>query len=497
MDITLFLLSWSPVVLLTILAVFLRRSALELSVWGFIFTLGLALTCYETPLSVALAAGLDGVLTTLPLLLVIIGGMFLSGLLSSTNSLKRIVDWFKSGAGDAFGRNILITFGVGNFMEGAGVVAEPVVAPMIHAAGVSPTGSAALSIICYAGLMTLELAGIIITVLALVTGLPVSELGVASAWLSIPATMIMVLCTPIFLPQTIWDLKKVGVLILTALLLGFAALASAMFVGIPVSGALAGLAVIFAFIILGSGRLRLEPDVLKDLAPFLFLLVCLLSVNTIPFLRKIAFEQLIIKIRVIEVHAITLRPFFSAYIYLFLAFFLAARLQRVDGAQMRAIITGGIKKGWRVFLAMGLFGAMGQIISYTGYQPGFAEMDAAHNIPWIISRGVSGFTGDFFPIFTPFLGWVGTFLTGYGVASLMLFGQLQVQAAQVLGVSPVWLSAGLAVGTSLGSISSPFKIALATPMCGAIGREGEILRLTIPLGIGASLIIGVVLWAIL
>ena len=71
------------------------------------------------------------------------------------------------------------------------------------------------------------------------------------------------------------------------------------------------------------------------------------------------------------------------------------------------------------------------------------------------------------------------------------------QAASLFGVSAVWLAAGLAVGGSLGSISSPFKIALATPMCGAIGREGDILRWTIPLGIATSLIIGLVLWLIL
>ena len=43
MDTNLFLLSWTPVVLLTVLAVFLRRSALELSIYGVLFALVLAL----------------------------------------------------------------------------------------------------------------------------------------------------------------------------------------------------------------------------------------------------------------------------------------------------------------------------------------------------------------------------------------------------------------------------------------------------------------------
>jgi lactate permease len=84
-------------------------------------------------------------------------------------------------------------------------------------------------------------------------------------------------------------------------------------------------------------------------------------------------------------------------------------------------------------------------------------------------------------------------LTGYGVASLMLFGELQLHAAQLLQVPAVWLAAGLTVGSSLGSMSSPFKIAIATPMCGALGQEGAILRRTIPLGAAASLLIGGIL----
>ena len=497
MDAWLFLLSWSPVALLTILAVFLRRSALELSVCGVVFSLILAVGFFDTSPRVVGLAALDGVLTTLPLLLVIMAGIFLSSLLLATGSLKRMVEWFQDGSGNTFSRNILITFGIGNFMEGSGVIAEPVVAPMLHAAGVSPTGSAALSVIGYAGLMTLEMAGIIVTVLALVTGLPVEDLGVAAAWLSIPATLLMALCLPRFLPEKSWNARRLAVILFAGLLLGVTGLAAAIHVGIPVSGTMAGLAVILVFVMSGRRRLQFKPGLAADLAPFVFLLVCLLAVNSVPWLRRLTFEQLVLKVQLIKIHTITFRPFFSAYVYLFLAFIISVRLQRVPRELLKIIVRTGLAKGWRAFVAMGLFGAMGQVVSYTGYAPGFSELDAAHNIPWIISQGLARYTGEFYPVFVPLLGWVGTFLTGYGVASLMLFGQLQVQAAALLGVSAVWLSAALAVGSSLGSISSPLKIALATPMCGAVGREGDILRMTIPLGAAASLVIGLITWLIL
>lgn len=492
----LFILSWSPVAMLTVLAVFLRRSALELSIFGFLFSLLLAVGFFKTPFGVTLLAAADGVLTTLPLLLVVLTGIFLSTLLTATGALARIVGWFKGAAGDAHGRNVLITFGVANFMEGAGMIAEPVIAPMLAAAGLSPAGSAALSIIGYAGLMTLEMAGIIVTVLSLVTGLPVASLGTPAGWLSIPAMIAMALCVPPFLPAGAWQLRPLAVILAAALLAGLTGLAACAFVGVPVSGILAGLAVICAFVLFGAGRLRLQERIFSDLAPFALLLVCLLSVNIVPAVRTLTFDRLVLKIDFVPVHTITFRPLFSAYLYLFLAFLVSIRLQRVPKEGLKAIVRSAFQKGWRAFAAMGIFGAMGQIISYTGYKAGFSEIDPAFNIPWIISQGLAHHTGALYPFFVPLLGWVGTFLTGYGVASLMLFGKLQVQAAALLDVSAAWLSAALAVGSSVGSISSPFKVALAASMCGAIGREGEILRRTIPLGVAASLLVGAVLWMI-
>ncbi len=491
-----FFLGWSPVLLLTVLAVFFRRPALDLSIYGTAFTLGLVLLGFDTPLGVALLAGIDGLVTTLPLVLVIFAGILLSSLLMATGSLKRIVDWFMGGVRDGFHRSLLITMGVGNFMEGAGVIAEPVVAPMLTAAGVAPTGAAALSIIGYAGLMTLEMAGIFITVLALITGLPLAELGMASAWLSIPATLAMAAIVPFFLPRPLPGLGRWLLVVACGAVLGLAALAAVAWLAVSISGMVAGLVLIAALVLIGTRRLPLNRAILRDLAPFLFILAALLALNAIGPLKELTFSRLSLEVSLIPVHTITLRPLFSAYLYLFLAAGLAIALFNIRGAELKKVLASGALKGVRASLAMLLFGAMGQIIAFSGYSPGFAELSNPDNIPWVMAQGLINYTQSLYPIFAPLLGWVGTFLTGYGVASLMLFGQLQVQGAELLGISPAWLASGLAVGASLGSISSPFKIAIAAPMCGALGQEGAILRATIPLGVAASLLVGIVLWLV-
>ncbi len=493
MDLLSFALCWTPVILLCVLAILFRRPALDLSVWGAVFTAVLTWAAYGTPPEVILLAALDGLLTTLPLLLVIFAGILLSMLLTATGSLGRMVEWLSGGVRGAYERWLLIAMGVGNFMEGASVIAEPVVAPMLRVAGVAPMGAAALSIVGYAGLMTLEMAGIIVTVLSLVTGIPERELGVASAWLSVPATLAMAACIPVFLPRREGGAMRLPLALGCGLLAGLATLAAASYVGVSISGMLGGLTLILAMTLRGGG-LRIRGEVLRDLAPFLLMLGCLLLVNVVPPLKELAFERLVFTVQVVPVHPIAIRPLFSAYVYLLAAFLLAAALLRVQRGQLGEVLLNGARRGWRASVAMGLFGAMGQIIALSGYDATFSRLEPLRNIPWVLAHGLEVYSGGFYPVFVPILGWVGTFLTGYGVASLMLFGPLQVEAAAILGASPTWLSAGLAVGASLGSISSPFKIAIATPMCGAMGKEGRILRLTIPMGIAASLLIGLILW---
>ncbi|MBM4287656.1 MAG: L-lactate permease [Deltaproteobacteria bacterium] len=496
MSLSLFLLCWTPVVLLSVLAVFFQRSALELAIYGLLYVAVLASLAFQTPLSVILLAAADGFVTTAPLLAVVFLGILFSQLLVATGSLKRLVAWLLSGLDRSLPRHLLITLGLGNFFEGASIIAEPMVAPMLHTTGVRPAGAAALSIIGYSGLMSVEMAGIIITVLALVTGLPFYDLGVAAAWLSIPATLLMGLCIPFFLPDPGEGWRRLPLILGCALLVSGAALAAAVWLGVAISGMVGGLVLVGVLLWRGERPPARDSRILIDLAPFAVILVPLLLVNTVPWLQELTMRRLSFTISLIPIHAITFTPLFSAYLYLFLALLLAFRLLQVTPEQRRLLWLVGVAKGWRALVAMGLFGAMGQVIAYSGYEVGFGRLDQAHNIPWVLAAGLKLYTGSLYPLFVPLLGWVGTFLTGYGVASLMLFGELQVQAAALLGVSATMLAAGLTVGASIGSISSPFKIAIATPMCGAVGQEGWILRLTIPLGILASLVMGVVLWVV-
>lgn len=488
-----FLLSWSPVLLLAVLAVWGRQPALQLALAGLGYTALLAWGYFATPGVVLWWAALDGILTTLPLLLVVFFGILLAQLLLASGGLSRLLTWLFGGLPDPGRRQLLITLGLANFFEGASIIAEPLIAPLLLTAGVAPAGAAALSIIGYAGLMGVEMAGIIITVLALVTGLPYRELGLATAWLSIPATLLLAAGVPWFLPPASRPWRYLPHLLGSAALVAGVALLSTRWLGVAVAGMLGGLALLLVY--LGWTRSWRWPDreTWRVLGPLAVILLPLILVNLLPGLRELTQRRLSLTVQVIPQHPLTFTPFFSAYLYLGLALLVGQRLLKVTGAARRQLWREGCHKGWRALAAMALFGAMGQIIAYTGYQGDFTS-DKLNNIPYLLAVGLKTYTGDYYPLFVPLLGWVGTFLTGYGVASLMLFGDLQVQAAAHLGLSATALAAGLTVGASVGSISSPFKIAIATPMCQALGQEGAILRLTIPFGMVVCLLLGLLLW---
>lgn len=487
-------LAWSPVAAVLLLAVGLRRPALDLSLAGLGFTFVLCATAFRTPAGVLLAAGLDGILTTLPLLLVIVAGIALSVVCLAKGSLQRIVGWYEGRVAGEWHRTALLTLGLGNFMEGAGVIAEPVLAPMLRAAGLSPAASAALSIVGYAGLMTLALAGIIVTVLAAVTGIPASELGLRIAALSVLPTLLLSVAVPWFVGGRRSVPAHAPLFAAAGLAAGLAAWATVVWVGVPVSAMFGGLAVVALLVLWGRRALNVEPSILRDFAPFALIIVGLSAVNLIPALRTAARDTFSVDLAVVPVHRVTLRPLFDAYTYLFAALGLTLVLFRFAPRERSSLVFESARKAWRPVLAMALFGAMGQMIAYSGYAPGFQEVDDGRNLAWILAQGTYRYTGSLYPVFAPLLGWVGTFLTGYGVASIMLFGKFQVVAAGLLGTSPASLAAALAIGASVGSVSSPFKIAIATPLCGAVGQEGAILRKTVPLGLAVSLAVG--LWVL-
>jgi lactate permease len=99
--------------------------------------------------------------------------------------------------------------------------------------------------------------------------------------------------------------------------------------------------------------------------------------------------------------------------------------------------------------------------------------------------------GAAFPFFSPFLGWVGVFLTGSDTSSNALFTSLQKTTAQQIGVDPHLMVAANSSGGVTGKMISPQSIAVACAATGLVGEEGAIFRWTFFHSVGMCLVIAV------
>lgn len=106
-------------------------------------------------------------------------------------------------------------------------------------------------------------------------------------------------------------------------------------------------------------------------------------------------------------------------------------------------------------------------------------------------------TGTLYPFFAPVVGALGTFATGSDTSSNILFGKLQAQVADQLGVDKSWLVAANTAGATGGKIISPQSIAIATVSCGQQGQEGNMLLSALPYSLVYVLCMGISVYCLI
>ena len=101
-------------------------------------------------------------------------------------------------------------------------------------------------------------------------------------------------------------------------------------------------------------------------------------------------------------------------------------------------------------------------------------------------------TGALFPFFSPFLGWLGVFLTGSDTSSNALFANLQQVTAQQIGVDPTLTIAANTTGGVTGKMISPQSIAVACAATGLVGKESDLFRFTLKHSLFFAVVIGII-----
>ncbi|MED1470394.1 lactate permease LctP family transporter [Bacillus salipaludis] len=99
-----------------------------------------------------------------------------------------------------------------------------------------------------------------------------------------------------------------------------------------------------------------------------------------------------------------------------------------------------------------------------------------------------------FPFFSPFLGWLGVFITGSDTSANVLFANLQKVTAESIGMNPILALAANSSGGVTGKMISPQSIAVACAAVGLAGKESELFRFTIKHSMFLVIIVGILVW---
>jgi lactate permease len=453
------------------------------------------------PAGAAASAGVLGAATALfPILWIVVSALWVHSLAVASGQFEVIRRSLAAITGDRRLQALFIAFAFGAFLEGAAGFGTPVAisAAMLVSLGFEARTAAVLCLIANSSPVAFAAAGIPVAVAAGVAGMDVVTLGrvighqVPLLSLVVPLWLSVVLCG--------WkrSVEVLPALVVAGLLMSVTQLLISHFSGPWTAGILSGivtLAGLWLFLRTWKPRRTWDfpevrargpqepslkvtaPAALRAWLPYLLMsvLVLLWSLGPlVPILRRadISFAwpglpgaRYTLPLASTPGTAI----FVSAIVSSFILPGLGLRRAMRHLAKTVRSLGGTILTVCLVLAAAFVMNSSGMSVT--------------------IGRALSA-TGAFFPLFAPFLGWLGVLVTGSDTSSNALFGSLQRTTAERLGLNPVLMVAANASGGVAGKMVSPQNIAVAAAAARLEGQEGALFRATVGHSLAMTLIIG-------
>ncbi|MGP8260548.1 MAG: lactate permease LctP family transporter [Acidobacteriaceae bacterium] len=476
---------------------------------------------YKMPVRMALAAAGDGFLFGLwPIAWIIITAVFLYKVTVRTGQFEIIRASVVSVTEDQRLQMLLVGFSFGAFLEGAAGFGAPVAitAALLAGLGFNPLYAAGLCLIANTAPVAFGAMGIPMIVAGQVTGIDAFKIGamvgrqlpflsfliplwviaIMDGWRGVRQTWPAILvCGGSFATTQFLTSNYIGPQLpdITSSLVSLLSLTLFLKVWKPKT--------IFRF---PGQEVRIKAEshstaqVTKAWSPFAILTVFVTVWSLKPFAVLFAkgghlawtvinspvpmLDRLVIKVPPI-VNAPT--PYGSVYTFNWLsatgtAILLAAMVSIVllRMKPMEAIKTFGstLNELKLPIFTIGMVLAFAYIANYSGLSATLAMLLAA--------------TGLVFPFFSPFLGWLGVFLTGSDTSSNALFCNLQANTAHQIHVSNTLMVAANSSGGVTGKMISPQSIAVATGAVGLVGRESDLFRFTLKHSLMLAGLVGVI-----
>lgn len=471
----------------------------------------IAVAVYGMPVSMALSATGYGIANGLfPIGWVVFTAVFLYNLTVDAGQFNVIKSSISSLTDDRRLQAIFIAFCFGAFLEGAAGFGTPVAiaGAILIGLGFNPLYAAGLCLLANTGPVAFGGIGIPIITAAKITGISEVEIGKVTA----QQLFLVSLLTPTFLAWVISGIRGAKEILPATLLTGgiFAVgqLAVNTYSGPMLANIVSSIVAMAALAALlkvwkpkttfrfahetgvaeaaatGEDEKYTSPQIIKAWMPFALLTVFVSIWGYKPFASLIndklgwiikisvpGLDQLIVKTAPIVAEP---TPYEAVYK---LAWFVTPGTAILFAA-VATMFVFGIKPARFAKVLVDTFKQLQIPLVTIASVLGFAYLANYSGLSYTLGLALT-VTGVAFPFFSPFLGWIGVFLTGSDTSANALFAKLQQVTAEKLGIDPTITVAANSSGGVMGKMISPQSIAVACAATGQVGKESELLRFTI------------------
>lgn len=493
-----------------------------------VLTILVALFAYKMPFTMAMAATGYGFAYGLwPIAWIIVMSVFLYKISVKTGQFDVIRASVLSITNDHRLLVILIGFSFGAFLEGAAGFGAPVAitAALLAGLGLNPLYAAGLCLIANTAPVAFGAMGIPITVAGQVTGIDPHKIG-QMAGHQLPFLSLFVPFFIVFLMDGFKGIKQTWPALLVAgSSFAITQFITATFLGpeLPdITSALVSLVCLALFLkvwqpkeIYQSNQANAEAaaatttaasmpkltvgKVVKAWSPFIILTVMVVIWSQSFFKALFApggtLESLVFKFQIPGLHNLVMKaePIVNKptpYEAVFKLDILSATGTAILIACIISIIILKMSAKQAIETFAETLQELKMPILSIGLVLGFAFIANYSGLSSTLALALAG-TGGLFPFFSPFLGWLGVFLTGSDTSANALFSNLQAITAQQVGVKEVLLVAANTTGGVTGKMISPQSIAIACAAVGLAGKESDLFRFTVKHSIFFVVIVGI------
>ena len=502
-----FLVAIIPIAVVLVMLGVLRRPAWQASLVGLVVGLLIALLGWDMPVGLALDSALLGAVFALwPVMWIVVNALLLYNIAVASGRFDAFRDWVLSSLpNDRRVVLVVIGFCFGALLEGISGFGTPVAitSSLLIMVGFPAIEALTFTLIFNTAPVAFGALGVPVTVLGVVTHLPDTALG-AMIGRQLP---IMALLLPFYVMAMFGGRRSVAalwpMLLVAGLSFALAQFAASNLIDYRLTDVLSSLVSLICTV----GFLQVwhpapdpeyaidasvlhRPDKLSGWQGWLpWLVVSAVVILWTHFKVFLNFDQKINWPGLNNAVGITLygdRPYAAVWDFqplatgtaILLAAIVTAALVGVGPGRFLAAAAATLRQTRIAILTVALIVALAFVMNYSG-------------MTYTLGLGVAS-VGPLFPLVSAFLGWVAVFLSGSDTSGNALFGNLQVVAANQLGLNPLLIAAANSSGGVMGKMISPQNIATGVSVTNLRGHEGVVLARTFWHSVVLTVMIGII-----